>query len=42
MRPQIKDILLSNLISPNLVVMKASANAIANIAAIEISRGEWL
>ena len=41
-RPQVKDVLLSNLISPNLPVMRASANVIAQIAAIEISRGEWL
>lgn len=41
-RPQIKDVLLSNLISPNLPVMRTSANVIAQIAAIEVSRGEWL
>lgn len=37
-----KDILLSNLVSPNLQVMRTGANVIAQIAAIEIARNEWL
>jgi importin subunit beta-1 len=38
----VKGILLQNLIESSLTVMRAAANAIAQIAAIEISRGEWL
>jgi importin subunit beta-1 len=41
-RTKIKEVLLSNLISPNVLVMRAGANVIAQIAAIEIPRGEWL
>lgn len=41
-RADIKEILLNNLVSPQIVVMRAGANVIAQIAAIEITRGEWL
>lgn len=41
-RKKVKDILLSNLVSPNLQVMRTGANVIAQIAAIEIARNEWL
>lgn len=41
-RQEIKEALLSNLITPLLDVMRSTANVIAEIAAIEISRGEWL
>lgn len=41
-RQEIKDILLANLITSNVGVMKSTANVIAEIAAIEISRKEWL
>ena len=41
-RMQIKGILVGNLVSPNSAVMRAGANTIAHIAAIEIVRGEWL
>lgn len=41
-RGQVKHILLANLISPNVQVMRAGANVIAQIAAIEIVRNEWL
>jgi importin subunit beta-1 len=41
-RKEVKDILLSNLVSPNPLVMRAGANVIAQIAAIEIARNEWL
>jgi hypothetical protein len=42
MKEEIKDILLSNLVSPNLIIMRAGANTFAQIAAIEISRNQWL
>lgn len=41
-RIQIKGILLANLVSSNSAVMRAGANTIAQIAVIEIVRGEWL
>jgi importin subunit beta-1 len=34
--------LLSTLISSNIQIMNAGANAVATIASIEIPRGEWL
>jgi len=40
-RPSIKEMLLSTLISTDLLIMKAGANTIAHIASIEIPRGEW-
>lgn len=42
MREIIKDHLLTSLLSENLTVMRASANVIAQIAAIEIARNSWL
>jgi importin subunit beta-1 len=41
-REHIKQLLLSNLVSPNMVVMRSGANVIAQIASIEIARREWL
>lgn len=41
-RGQAKHVLLATLISPSVKIMRASANAVATIAAVEISRGEWL
>jgi importin subunit beta-1 len=38
----VKQILLSNLVSQNVLVMRAGANVIAQIAVIEIVRNEWL
>jgi importin subunit beta-1 len=41
-REHIKQLLLSNLVSPHVLVMRAGANVIAQVASIEIPRGEWL
>lgn len=41
-RGQVKQDMLGNLILADINVMRASANVIAQIAAIEIARGEWL
>jgi importin subunit beta-1 len=41
-RLSIKDLLLSTLVSNEIVIMRAGANAIATIASIEIPRQEWL
>lgn len=41
-RVQVKGILLGNLVSLNSTSMRAGANTIAQIAVIEIVRGEWL
>lgn len=41
-RREIKKILLGNLVSENIAAMRAGANTIAQIAVIEIARGEWL
>lgn len=38
----IKEMLLSTLISSDSIIVKAGANAIAQIASIEIPRNEWL
>jgi hypothetical protein len=39
---EIKEMLLSTLILNDALIVKGGANAIANIASVEIPRGEWL
>lgn len=41
-REKVKGVLLSNLVSQNVAVMRAGANVIAQIAVIEIVRNKWL
>ena len=39
---EVKSLLLSSLIDPDMLIVRAGANAIAQIASIEIPRNEWL
>lgn len=41
-RLSIKEQLLSTLVSSDVVIIRSGANAIAQIASIEIPRKEWL